>query len=171
MSANPLSPDKGRVLLTLAGGGFLWQSLSVARSLHDGFDLHLVSAEPSHAYAGQVLPPVPFYLMTRITIMGDRYWWQRARNLAIGLRDARRIIGEVRPDAIVCVATSMAVPLCLVGKLYGITTVFVESITRVSKPSSTGTLLTKLKLCDRFYVQWPGAAKLYRNAVFKGSVL
>jgi len=65
----------------------------------------------------------------------------------------------------------MAVPLCLVGKLYGITTVFVESITRVSKPSSTGTLLTKLKLCDRFYVQWPGAAKLYRNAVFKGSVL
>lgn len=171
MTADSQPPAKGRVLLTLAGGGFLWQSLSVARGLQETFDLHLVSAEPSHAYADQVMPPVPFHLMSRITIMGDRHWWQRARNAAVGIRDARRIIAAVRPDAIVCVATSMAVPLCLIGKLHGITTVFVESITRVSKPSSTGNLLTRLRLCDRFYVQWPDAARLYPNAVFKGSVL
>jgi UDP-N-acetylglucosamine:LPS N-acetylglucosamine transferase len=145
--------------------------LSVARGLQDQFELHLVSAEPAHAYASQTLPDAPFHMMSRATIMGDRHWWHRARNVAIGTWDARRVIATVRPDAIVCVATSMAVPLCLVGKMYGITTVFVESITRVAKPSSTGTILTRLGICDRFYVQWPEAAKLYPNALFKGSVL
>jgi len=171
MNQPSMSRATARVLLTISGGGFLWQSLSVARGLQDRFELHLVSAEPRHAFSGQSLPDVPFHLMSRTTIMGDRHWWQKARNVAAGVWDARRVIAAVKPDTIVCVATSMAIPLCLVGRLFGITTVYVESITRVSKPSSTGTILARLRLCDRFYVQWPEAASLYPNAVFKGSVL
>ncbi|MBZ8138286.1 hypothetical protein CLD22_00025 [Rubrivivax gelatinosus] len=161
----------GRVLLTIAGGGFLWQSMSVARSLDDQFEIHLVSAEPRHAYSSQNLPPVPFHMMSRTTIMLDRHWWQKARNVLLGIAEARRIVSTVRPDAIVCVATSLAIPLCLIGRLRGITTVFVESITRVSKPSTTGKLLTRLRLCDRFYVQWPEAVALYPGALYQGSVL
>ena len=171
MNEHSMERGKARVLLTLSGGGFLWQSLSVARGLQDKFELHLVSAEPRHAFSAQSLPDVPFHVMSRTTIMGDRHWWQKAHNVAVGVWDARRMIAAVKPDAIVCVATSMAVPLCLIGKLSGITTVFVESITRVSQPSSTGKILTRLRLCDRFYVQWPETASLYPNAIFKGSVL
>lgn len=164
-------PQRPVVLLTLAGGGFQWQSLSVARDLLPHFALEIVSAEPREAFLGKGVPDVPYHVMPRITIMEDRSSWRKGRNLAVGLIEAWRLVGRVRPDAIVCVATSMAVPLCLVGRIRGIPSVFVESITRVARASSTGRILSRLGLCGRFYVQWPEAAGLYRNAVFKGNVL
>jgi UDP-N-acetylglucosamine:LPS N-acetylglucosamine transferase len=166
-----MNADHPVVLLTLAGGGFQWQSLSVARDLETRYSIEIVSAEPREAFAGKGVPDVPYHLISRITIMEDRLWWHKARNLLLGLAESWRLVGKVRPAAIVCVATSMAVPLCLVGRLRGIPTVFVESITRVSKASATGRILSRLRLCDRLYVQWPEAVHLYPNAVFKGGVL
>jgi hypothetical protein len=63
------------------------------------------------------------------------------------------------------------VPLCFWGKLAGKTTVFVESITRVKRPSLTGRILSRFRLCDRLFVQWPEAVKLYKGAIYDGAVL
>lgn len=41
--AQKLAIMNARVLITIDGGGFLWQSLSVVRALEPQFHIHLVS--------------------------------------------------------------------------------------------------------------------------------
>ena len=159
------------MLVTVSGGGFFWQSRSVARALAEEFELCYVSPEPPEAFPESGLPAAPWHRVTRITTLADRSVLQRTRNVAIGLRDTLRVLRAVRPDAVVCVATSLAVPLCFWGRLLGLKTVFVESITRVSTPSATGRILSRLHLCSRLYVQWPEAKKLYPRAIYRGMVL
>jgi hypothetical protein len=160
-----------RVLLTIDGGGFLWQSLTVAHGLHPHVDLHLASPWPPGDFMGRSIPRVPLHKMTRTTRVGERYGWQKVVRFVQGLRDARRLIKTVRPDFVVCVASSMAIPLFIVARAAGVSTVFVESVTRVTQPSWTGRVLSRLGLCDRLYVQWPQAQSLYPGALYKGSLL
>jgi UDP-N-acetylglucosamine:LPS N-acetylglucosamine transferase len=162
---------KPRVLLTIQGGGFFWQSRSVARALAQEFELSYVSSSLASDFPNHGLPDATWQQMSSVTTLADRSFLRKAANVAHGLWQALRVIRRTRPDAIVCVATSLAIPLCLCGKLLGKKTVFIESITRVSTPSTTGLILNRLHLCDRHYVQWPDAQALYRGAVYRGSVL
>lgn len=164
-------PDVHRVLLTVSGGGFFWQSRAVARSLAAQFDLHYVTPEPPATWQNSGLPAGSFHEIRRITTMTDASLPRRLLNFASSFFGAYRIIRTVNPQAIVCVASSIAVPLCFWGRVFGKTTVYVESITRVGKPSVTGRILSRLRLCDRLFVQWPEAVKLYRNAVYEGALL
>jgi UDP-N-acetylglucosamine:LPS N-acetylglucosamine transferase len=163
--------NRPRVLLTIAGGGFFWQSRSVALELAQHFELHYVTPEDPSAWDGRGLPEGTFHRLSRVTTQGDRSAVRRLANFVASAAGAFRIVRHVDPQAIVCVASSIAVPLCSCGRLLGKRTVFIESITRVSHPSTTGKILDRLRLCDRFYVQWPEAAGLYRGAVYRGTLL
>lgn len=160
-----------RVLLTIEGGGFFWQSRSVARALAGEFELAYVSSSAADEFPDSGLPDAPWHRMTKPTSVDGHSYWRDMRNVWRGIWQAVRLIRETDPDAIVCVATSMAVPLCFCGRIFGKKTVFIESITRVSNPSTTGRILSTLRLCNRLYVQWPEAQSLYRNAVYRGAVL
>ena len=81
------------------------------------------------------------------------------------------IVHKSKPDAIVGVAVPLSVPLAIAGKLFGKKVIFIESITRVAHPSITGRILDALALADRIYVQWSGSVNLYKNAIYKGTVL
>jgi UDP-N-acetylglucosamine:LPS N-acetylglucosamine transferase len=130
-----------------------------------------VTPENPQIWQGRGLPPGEFHGLSRVTTQADRTLWSKASNFLFSLWGALAVIRRVRPDAIVCIASSVAVPLCIWGRLFGKKTVFVESITRVSRPSTTGRILDALRLCDRFYVQWPEAVPLYRRAIYRGTVL
>ncbi len=160
-----------KVIITVAGGGFLWQSRNVAAGLAGIGDLHFLSSEPENNLDRQGFPLGVWHEVPPVTTLADRRALQKARNVARTFLRCRQIVFGVKPDAIVCVATSLAIPLCLLGRLTGARTVFVESITRVESPSVTGRLLSRFRLCDRIYVQWPEAVRLYRNAVYRGAVL
>jgi UDP-N-acetylglucosamine:LPS N-acetylglucosamine transferase len=166
------SPGPGRrVIVTITGGGFFWQSRAVAQALGEDFELHYVTPEDPAVWNGRGLPPGEFHAISSLTTMADRSVLRKIVNLLRTIRRAARIVGEVRPYAVICVATSLAIPLFVAARLRGARTVFVESITRVSTPSTTGRILTRLRLCDRFYVQWPEAERLYAGAVYRGTVL
>jgi hypothetical protein len=165
----PRVSPKPRILLTLAGGGFFWQSRSVARSLA-GFDLHYASAEPASVWADSGLPTGTFHEVGSITTQSGKRRLQRASKFLRSASSAFEVVRRVDPDAVVCVASSIAVPLCFWAKLFGKKTVFIESVTRVSHPSATGTIIDRFRLCDRFYVQWPEAVSLYRKAVYRGTL-
>ena len=160
-----------KVMLTVAGGGFLWQSRNVALGLAEVAELHYVSGEPWHNLEGSGLPDGVRHEVPAVTTFADRHPLRKARNALRASFSCLRLMREVRPEAVVCVATSLAIPLCLCGRLLGVRTVFVESITRVNSPSATGKLLSRLRLCDRLYVQWPEAASLYPGAVYRGALL
>lgn len=91
--------------------------------------------------------------------------------LILSLFEALRLVRKLRPVGVLAVGTSMAAPLFLAGRLFGCRCVFVESLTRVRRPSMTGRLLQSLRLADRFYVQWPHLIDRSPNAVFAGAVL
>ena len=160
-----------RILLTIAGGGFFWQSKAVARGLVDGFELHYATVEPAKVWIGSGLPQGTFHEISGITTQMKKGWLSRILRFCASARDTFFAVRQARPDAIVCIASSVAIPLLLWGRLLGKRTVFIESITRVSKASTTGKIVDCLGLCDRFYVQWPEAVALYRKAVYRGTVL
>lgn len=170
-SAETLGIGRQRIIMSLSGGGFLWQSRAVASGLAESFELHYVLPEDPSAYGSASLPEGPFHQISCITTLADRSLLRRASNTVRGLWETFRIVRQVKPHAIVCVATSIAVPLFFWGRLFGCHTVFVESITRVRRPSTTGRLLAALHLCERLYVQWPEAEQLYRGAIYRGSLL
>jgi UDP-N-acetylglucosamine:LPS N-acetylglucosamine transferase len=78
------------------------------------------------------------------------------------------ILRKSKPDLLVCTGASLAVPFIFVSKLYGIKTVFVESISRSSGLSLSGRLV--YNLVDEFYVQWPECVERYPKAQYKGVV-
>lgn len=169
--AEALSIGRQRVLMSLSGGGFLWQSRTVASGLAESFELHYVLPEDPSAYGRASFPEGRFHQISCVTTLAGRGFIRRTSNTVRSLWETFRTVRQVKPHAIVCVATSIAVPLFFWGRLFGCHTVFVESITRVKRPSTTGRLLAALHLCERLYVQWPEAEKLYRGAIYRGSLL
>lgn len=82
---------------------------------------------------------------------------------------AWRLLRTRRPDAILSTGAGVAVPFFVVGALLGIRRVYVESLTRTESISLTGRLV--YPFANRFFAQWPAAAKRLRRAEYAGSVL
>lgn len=160
-----------RLIVTLTGGGFRWEAESLIGGLGADFEYHYVTHGDSRSKPKPGLPDGPIHLIKKITTMSEKGFLRQSANFLRSFRDAWVVINRVKPDAIICVGTSAAVALCLCGKLKGIRTIYIESITRISKASLTGRLLSVFRLCDRHYVQWPEATRLYRRAIYRGTVL
>ena len=60
-----------------------------------------------------------------------------------------------KPDCILVVGCSHAIPMFLAAKFMRINTIFVESITRADRLSRTGQLVRSLRLSNALIVQWP----------------
>jgi len=160
-----------KILVTLTGGGFRWEAQSLINGLGEDFQFHFVTTHDSPVLPGDGIPDGAVHVISRVTTMSDRGFIKKAKNFIFCFRDSYRLVKRLRPDAIVCIGTSIAVPLCFWGKLFGRKTVYVESITRVSQASLTGKILSFFRLCDRHYVQWPEAERLYKRSVYAGTVL
>ena len=101
------------------------------------------------------------------------YWveMQEARMLGkacINFFKALIILRQSKPDLVVSTGASLAVPFILASKLYGIKTVFIESISRSRALSLSGRLV--YNLVDEFYVQWPECVERYPKAQYKGVI-
>lgn len=165
-------------MVTLTGGGFLWEAKALIKALGTGYCYHYVTAHYDFLKTPDAmgklvsgLPEGKIHTICRTTTMSEKSFWKRVRNTLISLRDAYKVIKKVDPIAVICIGTSLAIPLCFWAKVFRKRTIFVESITRVSQPSLTGKILSTLRLCDRFYVQWPEAVNLYRGSIYRGTVL
>ncbi len=78
------------------------------------------------------------------------------------------ILHRSRPDLVISTGASLAVPFLLASKLFGVRTVFIESISRSSDLSLSGRLV--YHLADEFYVQWPECVEGYPKAQYRGVV-
>jgi hypothetical protein len=85
------------------------------------------------------------------------------RNLGLAWRTIRR----QRPDVILSTGAALAVPFFVVGRLFGVRLVYVESLTRVNELALSGRLV--YPLTNTFFVQWP-MAKPPRRAIYAGSI-
>jgi UDP-N-acetylglucosamine:LPS N-acetylglucosamine transferase len=91
---------------------------------------------------------------------------QRDALVLVNLVEAWRILRRERPRVILSTGAGPAVPFALVGRLLGIPTVFVETFTRISRPSLTARIM--YRLAARFIYQWPDLARYFPRGVYGG---
>jgi UDP-N-acetylglucosamine:LPS N-acetylglucosamine transferase len=90
------------------------------------------------------------------------------RNLLRNLILAWRVVGEVRPKAVVTTGAGVAVPFAWVARLRGARVVYVESLARIEGPSLSYRLIAPI--AERRYVQWPELAQALPRTRFVGNV-
>jgi UDP-N-acetylglucosamine:LPS N-acetylglucosamine transferase len=94
-----------------------------------------------------------------------------ARNVTSMLRNAvlaGRVLRELRPAAVLTTGAAIAVPFAWVARALRIPVVYVESVTRVTKPSLSARMVAPV--VSRLYVQWPELVGSLLRAHYRGSV-
>jgi UDP-N-acetylglucosamine:LPS N-acetylglucosamine transferase len=95
---------------------------------------------------------------------------ERDWKFVLNLYEAFRILRRERPSAILSTGAGPAVPVAIVGRfLFGTRIIFVESITRIQKPSLTGVIM--YRLAHRFFYQWRSLERYFPRGEYGGTLL
>jgi UDP-N-acetylglucosamine--N-acetylmuramyl-(pentapeptide) pyrophosphoryl-undecaprenol N-acetylglucosamine transferase len=148
------SAQAPRVHLAASLGGHL----ELLVQLRDAFDRHRPiwvtaagdGADPLRAAGDTVLDLPRFNRSRPLTALKNA-----AASLVMVLRE--------RPSVIVASGAGSVVAFCVFARLLGARVVFVETTARVTSPSTSGRVLSRI--ASRVLVQWPEMARVYRNAV------
>jgi UDP-N-acetylglucosamine:LPS N-acetylglucosamine transferase len=158
-SASALPAVAGRVLLVSSGGGHLAQLMTL-RPWWESCERSWVCFEQPDALD---------------LLAAERVAWayspttRNARNFLKNLWLSVRVLRRERPSVVVSTGAGVAVPFFMVARLFGIPTVFVEVVDRVSSRTLTGRLCRPFS--SAFCVQWPEQALLYPGSVVVGPLL
>jgi UDP-N-acetylglucosamine:LPS N-acetylglucosamine transferase len=152
------SQGAGPLLLVCSSGGHLLQLLAL-RPAWERFDRVWIAFDKSD---------------TRSLLAGERVIHahgptnRNIPNLLRNLRLARKVLADERPAAILTTGAGLAVPFAWIGFLYGVRTVYVESLTRIEDLSLSARLVAPV--AGRLYVQWPELAQSAPRRRFAGNV-
>lgn len=111
----------------------------------------------------------------RALLTGERVIWafhptnRNVKNLISNLWLAWRVLRTEHPDAVISTGAGVGVPFLWMGRLLGIRTIYVESLTRVWDLSLSGKLV--YPVVHRFFVQWPELAARFPRASYQGRVI
>jgi len=94
---------------------------------------------------------------------------RNVRNLVRNVRLAWRVLRTHRPRVILTTGAGVSVPFAWAGRLLGVPTVYVESLTRIRRPSLSCRLV--LPAVDRAYAQWPELAEADGRFRYVGQVI
>ncbi|PKI31424.1 hypothetical protein CRG98_048184 [Punica granatum] len=95
----------------------------------------------------------------------------------VALAHALWLMLRIRPQVILCNGPGTCIPLCMIAfllKVLGIgwsSIFYVESIARVRRLSLSGLILYKLRVADKFFVQWPQLQRKYPRADYVGCLM
>jgi UDP-N-acetylglucosamine:LPS N-acetylglucosamine transferase len=80
-----------------------------------------------------------------------------------------RIIIKEKPNVIISGGSGCGSFLCIIGKMFGAKTLWLDSIANVDRMSLSGRVTRPF--VDLFIVQWPKHADKYRDVQYKGQVI
>ena len=146
----------GPLLIVCSSGGHLLQ-MQELREAWDSFERLWVTFDKSDA---------------RSLLRGERVVHahcptnRNVPNLLRNLRLAYRVLRRERPSAILTTGAGVAVPFAWVGRLLGVPTIYVESVTRIDGLSLSGKLIKPA--AQYMYVQWPELAETSARLHFAG---
>jgi beta-1,4-N-acetylglucosaminyltransferase len=95
---------------------------------------------------------------------------ERDWKFLLNLWEALLILRRERPTLILSTGAGPVVPFALVGRLFfGTRVVFVETITRIDKPSMTGRIM--YWLAHDFFYQWKSLSSYFPKGTYGGPLL
>jgi len=167
--AGPRRATRPRVLVALSAGGFFRETQRAVSELALSFDVRyaVVAGEPYRTLWPQLAGrchTLSRYDTRRCSALRNIY------GVAMATGQAYRLLRDGGFRGVLTVGFNLAIPLGIAARFRGVPSVFVESISRVTRPSVTGRVLSLLNLADRIYVQWPEATALYRRARYEGNI-
>ena len=80
-----------------------------------------------------------------------------------------RLLRSVRPKVVLTTGAGVAVPFAWLGRLLGARVVYVESLTRIERPSLSCRLIAPV--ASRIYAQWPELTETVPRARYLGNVV
>lgn len=146
------------VLLVCSSGGHLLQLLAL-REAWEPFTRAWVSFDKSD---------VRSLLREERVIYGRGPTNRSIRNLVRNIGVAWRVLRELRPAVVLTTGAGLAVPFAWLARIRGVRVVYVESLTRIERPSLSCRLIAPT--ADRIYVQWPQLLAAVPRARYAGSI-
>lgn len=146
------------VLLVCSAGGHLFQL----------YMLREAWADLSHAWVSLEREDARSLLASERVYYGHGPTTRSLINLLKNLRLAWSVVWRLRPGVIVTTGAGLAVPFAWIGRLAGAKVVYIESLTRITKPSLSCRLIRPA--ASRVYVQWPELAQTVPGSKYVGTV-
>jgi beta-1,4-N-acetylglucosaminyltransferase len=83
---------------------------------------------------------------------------------------AYSIIKTEKPHILISLGAEIAIPFFIIGKLFGVKLIYIESWCKIETLSLTGKIV--YPIVDEFWVQWPGLlTRCGKKALFNGAVI
>lgn len=162
--------SKKKILIVSSGGGFAWETFELGEKLSKIFELEYVQTSGSEKLAENY----PGYRFHFIPVISHRNRLNRIKQISSILEamgQLFRIVGEAKPNLIVGIGSSSAIPALIVAKFKRVKSIYIESITRTSTLSRTCRLVLRFNLANDVLVQWPNQTKLHPRLRYEGWVL
>ena len=105
----------------------------------------------------------------------ERKYWahyptnRNAKNLLKNFFLAIKILKKQKPDIVISTGAGIGVPFIFLGRIFGMKTIYLESITRNEELSLSARLV--YLYVNKLLVQWPELEHKYKRVEFQGQVL
>ena len=142
-------------------GGHLVQLLEIARSLKKYKSHFIVNnrTDLDKIMIGK----------TSIITHGERALHGIFKLVVINIFESIFYICKLKPKIIISTGAGPAVWFGLFGRILGSRVLYVESLSKINKPTLTGKIM--YYIADKFYIQWPNLKKVLPKATFVGNLL
>jgi beta-1,4-N-acetylglucosaminyltransferase len=151
--------DHGRLLVVCSSGGHLLQ-MQELREAWEPFERVWVTFDKSDSRS---------LLRDERVVHAHSPTNRNIPNLLRNLRLAYRVLRTERPSAILTTGAGVAVPFAWMGRMLGVPTIYVESVTRIDGLSLSARLIRPV--ATRMYAQWPELAQSSAGRIrFEGNL-
>lgn len=157
-------------MFVVGGGGFVNETKPILREISKVFEVSILLSNDITEGTLDTKGINSVFLVHPVTLRSLNKF-QMAGSFCKAIYDSYLAINKFKPEVIICLGTSIAIPVFLVGKIIGTKNIFIETITRVEEISLTARILMKLRLSDRLYVQWPDLENKSRGVLYKGGIV
>ncbi len=145
-----------KVLLVCPSGGHLSEIRALAPCYVDRPHFYVINTP--------IVEPPEMRGRTEIITLSQRDW-----KFLVNLWEAFAIIRREAPSVILTTGGGFSVAFALMGKLFGVKTVYIETVAKVVVPTETGKIM--YRLADRFFYQWPYLEPFFPRGKYVGLIL
>jgi len=154
-----------KVLFVAGCGGHVAQLSILLQQIGDRFDSRLMLEKSDTLGIGKFSDKYSIYTATAIRGKSETVFMTVLRILINSLQSVI-ILFQTSPDYIITTGPGLGIPICLLGKFFGIKIIVIESWSRTSTKSIVGKALNRF--ADIIFVQWPSMIRQYPNARYAG---
>jgi beta-1,4-N-acetylglucosaminyltransferase len=151
-------PKRRKIGIVASAGGHLAEAMKATSSIRE-CPLFYVTFSLPHLERTLAGKERYFIHFPRISLLG----------YLINFVQSCRIYFKEKPGIIITTGGGTAIPFCLIGKFFGSKIVFIESGSRVIRPSRASKIL--YPIADLSIVQWKSLLSLFPKAVYGGPLL